>query len=414
MRRHTSRLRPGFVAVTSIILSLIVLTIPDSFAASKRIAVLYFDDHSQFDSPTGCGCIPGFIGAIFSGKGKLWDLKAGFTELLNRKLKTTGVYEPIPQDEILDAMTTLRFSRKALKKDAEKRRLLAEELRADTLVVGDVRKFGQERARANASRSLQEGNRRGGRSTSFVSSVQVLGYLYTARIKVDMRFYGVSGKEVATPHLSASRRHQLGGAQFAALQVTVTEEGTELNFGQSPRAEKKFRPIVRPGRLSSIAFGSPEYDKTLLGIVTDDVLLQGVKKLRKHIGPDFILPSEAAEMAQKAKRPQNASMPLSGPITGTIIHVDAENRENAYINVGSAVGVKVQQQLTVYTKGEPLTDPDTGDVLDYIPIKVGKIEVVEVRNDRVSRVNIIEGFGEIKRGDKVRQSKTSMLQADSQ
>ena len=408
MKRQTFHPKPTFFATPLIILCLIGFTLPNSFGASKRIAVLYFKDYSQFDSPTGCGCIPGVIGEIFSGKKRLWNLEAGFTGLLNRRLKATEVYEPIPQDEILDAMRHLGFSRKDVRKNAEVRKTLAEQLKAETLVVGSVRKFGQERARANASRSLQQGSRQGGLASSYLTGVQVLGYVYTARIKLEMQFYGASGKEVATPEVSASRRHQLGGAQIAAFQVIATEEGTELNFGQSPRAERKFRPIVRPGEVSSIAFGTPQYDQTLLGMVTDDVLLKVVKKLRLHVGPAFILPSEVAALEKRNNGARGELKSSSGPITGTIIHIDAKDQKNAYINVGSAMGVQVQQQLIVYAKGEPLTDPDTGDVIDYLPVKVGKIEVAEVRNDRVSRVNIIEGFGEVKIGHRVRGSTVAL------
>ena len=412
MKRQTLHPKPTFFATLLIILCLIGFTIPNSFGASKRIAVLYFNDYSQFDSPTGCGCIPGIIGEIFSGKGRLWDLETGFTHLLNRKLKTTGVYDPIPQDEILVAMGSLGFSRKNLRKDAEVRKLLAEQLKADTLVVGSVRKFSQERARANASQSLRGERNRQGVGATFLTGVQVLGYNYTARIKLEMQFYGASGKEVAAPQVAASRKHRLGGAQIAAFQAIATEQGTELSYGQSPRAERKFRPIVRPGEVSSIAFGAPQYDQTLLGMVTDDVLLQVVKKLRLHVGPAFDLPSEVAAREKKNRESRGQLRSSSGPITGTIIHVDAEDQKNAYINIGSAMGVQVQQRFVVYARGEPLTDPDTGDVIDYLLVKVGKVEVAEVRNDRVSRVNIIEGFGEVEKGHRVRESTTTVSKAD--
>lgn len=402
MKRQTLHPKPTFFAAPLIILFLMCSMIPNSFGAPRRIAVLYFNDYSQFDSPTGCGCIPGVIGEIFSGKKRLWDLESGFTSLLNRKLNTTGVYELISQNEIRSAMKSLDFSRKDVRKNVEVRKNLAEWLKAETLVVGSVRKFGQNRARANASRSLQQGSsQRTGLTTSYLTGVQVLGYVYTAYVKLEMEFYGASGKQVAAPEVSASKKHQLGGAQFAAIRAIATEEGTELNFGQSPRAERKFRPIVRPGEVSSIDFGTPEYDQTLLGMVTDDVLLKVVIKLRDHVGPDFTLPSEIAAQKQEEERRRSALRASSGPITGTIIHVDAEDQKNAYINVGSAMGVQVQQQLIVFAKGDPLTDPDSGAVIDYIPVEVGKVEVTEVRNDRVSRVNIIEGFGEVKRGHRV-------------
>lgn len=403
MKRQPFHPKTIFFATALLTLCMMGFTIHHSFGASKRIAVLYFNDYSQFDSPTGCGCIPGVIGEFISGKKRLWDLEEGFTSLLNRKLETTGVYGSVPQDEILDAMKHLKVSRKDVRKKPEVRKSLAERLQAETLVVGNIRKFGQERARANASQSLRGEQSRRGLQTNFLTGVQVLAYVYTARIKLEMEFYGASGKEVAAPQVSAVKKHQLGGAQFAQIQAIATEEGTELNYGLSPRAEKKFRPIVRPGEVSSIAFGSPEYDQTLLGMVTDDVLLKVVKNLRRHVGPDFLLASEIAEREKKRRESRAESSRSSGPITGTIIHVDAEDRQSAYINVGSARGVQVQQRFAVYTKGEALKDPATGELLDFIPVKVGKVEVSDVQSDRVSRVNIIEGFGEVKKGDKVRE-----------
>ena len=195
MKRQTFRANPTIFVAFLIILCLVGIAIPNSFGASKRIAVLYFNDYSQFDSPTGCGCIPSIIGEIFSGKKRLWNLEAGFTSLLNRKLEATGVYEPIPQDEIVGAMKKLDFSRKDVRKKVEVRKSLADQLRADTLVVGSIRKFGQERARANASQSLRgEQQSRRGLNASFLAGVQVLAYVYTARIKLEMQFYGASAR----------------------------------------------------------------------------------------------------------------------------------------------------------------------------------------------------------------------------
>ena len=89
---------------------LILITIL-GFGEGKRVVVLAFEDHSQFDSPTGCGCIPagGLLGKIFGGTKKRtdWDLSAGFRTLLNRKLAQTQIYEPITQDEIMDGIAKL-------------------------------------------------------------------------------------------------------------------------------------------------------------------------------------------------------------------------------------------------------------------------------------------------------------------
>ena len=102
----------------------------------KRIAVLYFEDHSRFDSPTGCGCIPSFIGNLISKK-KRWDLEAGFAKMLNRKLVETNMYEPVSKDELLDAMALMTLSRHGLKKlNQEQRATLAKHLNADVIVGG--------------------------------------------------------------------------------------------------------------------------------------------------------------------------------------------------------------------------------------------------------------------------------------
>ena len=91
-------------------------------------------------------------------------------------------------------------------------------------------------------------------------------------------------------------------------------------------------------------------------------------------------------------------------IQGAIVYVDSEDPDNTYINIGSDKGVAVNQQLRVYTT-ESLIDPDTGDVLGVIPKSVGVIKVVEVESNRLSRAQIIEGFGKIKKGDRVREEK---------
>ena len=66
----------SYLLLVGFSLGFIVSTVAVSEATpKKRVAVLYFEDNSRFDSPTGCGCIPGFIGNIFSTK-KRWDLEA--------------------------------------------------------------------------------------------------------------------------------------------------------------------------------------------------------------------------------------------------------------------------------------------------------------------------------------------------
>ena len=73
----------------------------------------------------------------------------------------------------------------------------------------------------------------------------------------------------------------------------MTEEGTNLSFGQTRDSRRKNpRPIVRPTELNQIQFASAEYDRTLFGMVTNEALIKVVLALRDNVGPNFITPWE--------------------------------------------------------------------------------------------------------------------------
>ena len=379
------------------------------FGGGKRVAILSFEDHSRFDSPTGCGCIPtgGLIGKIFGGTKRRtdWDLSSGFRILLNRKLAQTQVYEPITQDEIMDGMAKLRISRKSVISSAKSRDKLLKELNAEVIIIGDVRKFNQERVRANASRSLIEGSTgSAGKSMhnmplGYMTGYQMVGYAYFATVNLNADFFGVSGEKIATRKVSARKQHQLGGAKIAAFEAITTEQGSEFRLGQSPKSEekKKLRPIVNPALLRKIGFGSPTFDRTLFGLAADEALEKIVLALREIVGPELI--TDNLNTGSK-----NLQKPVTKAIAGKIIYADPENPDQCYINIGSAQNVAVQQKLEVIT-AEPLVDPDTSEVLGYLSKKIGMIEVTEIQTDRLSKVRIIEGFGRIKKGDEVKTTK---------
>ena len=399
-----------FAAV--IVLCMLILLAPSSFAAPKRVVVLYFEDHSRFDHPTGCGCIPtGPFSPLFGGRNhhKKWHLKEGFTELLNRKLEQSEVYEPVSQDEMLDAMAELGLSRKALS-DPEKRAQLAKALKVQALVIGDIRKFNQERVKANAGRLIRQGGAGQGGTASYVGGVQLRGSLYIVSIQLEMRFFGTSGTEIDNPKIVGRKQHQLGGLNIGPLDTVVTEQGTELQFGQSPGLKRKPRPIVAPSELNKIEFGSERYTKTLFGMATDDALHKIVLALRENIGP--ALPGSEAVVQNNLSKAGQLS-PQPSVIQGSIVYVDTEDPENTYINIGSDKGAVVDLLLKVYTT-ESLTDPDTGELLGVIPKQVGVIKVVEVQTDRLSRAEIIEGFGIIKKGDRVKQETTTQPESESE
>ncbi len=397
----------SYIYVAGLSLCFMIGTVAVSDATpKKRIAVLYFEDHSRFDSPTGCGCVPAFIGSIFGTK-KRWDLEAGFAKMLNRKFVETNVYEPVSKDELLDAMALMTLSRQNLRKlDQEQYATLAKHLNVDVIVVGDIRKFNQERLRANASRTLREGGResqQGLGRTSYLAPVILRGSLHRATIKLNMKFYNAAGNLVAEPRISASRDHRYTGTKFATLEASMTEEGTNLSFGQTKDAQRKNpRPIVRPTELNQIQFASAEYDRTLFGVVTNEALIKVVLALRDNVGPNFITPWEP-KTGTAEKEGKAVSTTADGPIKGQILYVDAENPDMIYVNIGSDKGIAINQEFTVHTKGKPVRDIDTGEILTYVPKQIGTLAVSEIQTGKVSIFRVVEIAEPLKRGDIVHE-----------
>ena len=410
-----------YIYVAGLSLCFMIGTIAVSDATpKKRIAVLYFEDHSRFDSSTGCGCVPTFIGNLFSTK-KRWDLGAGFAKILNRKLVETNVYEPVSKDELLDGMALMTLSRQNLKKlDQAQRATLAKHLNADVIVVGDIRKFNQERLRANASRTLREGGReaqQGAVRSSYLAPVILRGSLHRATIRLNMKFYNASGNLVAEPQVSASRDHRYTGTKFASLEASMTEEGTNLSFGQTRDTQRRNpRPIVKPTELNKIKFATTQadwdnqsdkdkakhphhYNETLLGMVTNEVLIKVVLALRDNVGPNFITPWEP----QPATAEKEEKMPSKsdGPIKGQVVYVDEESPDMIYVNIGSDKGIAINQEFTVYTKGKPVRDIDTGEILTYVPKHIGTLAVSEIQTGKVSVFRVVEITEPLKRGDVV-------------
>ena len=368
--------------------------------SEKRVAVLYFKDKSNFDDPVGCGCIPNFVGTIFSTK-KMWDLEAGFATILDRKLAETTIYQPVSRDELLDAMAEMTLSRHSLMKlDKDQRARLAKLLNADVLIVGEIEDFGQSRMKANASRSLTESGRETQAvpiSASYMTKFAAMGHRNRAYVKLHMKFYEASGNEIATVPIDVSRRDSLAGTNIAGLKASVTESGSEFQFGQTKEKLGNLRrPITKTTQLNKIKFASPEYDLTLFGMATNEALIKTVIELRDSFGPNFITPWETPKRKDDQKKQVDEEI-LKRPIK--ITYVDTDDKDMIYINAGSAKGVAIGQQFAVYTDGAPIRDVDTGEILDYTKKKIATVSVTEILSNKLSVVKIVEKTGDIKRGD---------------
>ena len=72
-----------------------------------------------------------------------------------------------------------------------------------------------------------------------------------------------------------------------------------------------------------------------------------------------------------------------------------------YINRGAGVGFNVGDTLAVYSQGESLVDPDTGEALGSAEEQVGTVEVASIQK-KFSTATIISGAGQIIKGSVVR------------
>ena len=128
--------------------------------------------------------------------------------------------------------------------------------------------------------------------------------------------------------------------------------------------------------VSDIDFGNPTYwDNTMLG-----------KASRKAIDKCVGYISKAME-----------KIPWQGKI------IKADDSGTIYMKPGSAGGVKPGMEFAVYSKGEELIDPDTGQSLGSEESKIGRIKVVQdIGDGKACKAIVVSGSG-FKAGDLVRE-----------
>jgi len=334
---------------------------------ARKVAVLYFTDHSGFDRASGCGCLSlGPLNFIFgSGQPReRWELKSGFRSLLNESLKKAGynIVEPNYVDKILQ--------------DTGKQNMvtLASRLDADIMVIGDITKFEQHRTRASSygpTRASAEGvkmNLMGG----------IGGFRYASAVKTIVTIYDNTGDEFERAEIDSKKDLQDFSMGIGPLSKSY-QGGSVKN-----KDEESQEPIVDYRKLDTIKFGTDEFkNRTLFGMATMDVMDKIVAKIREHVEPS-VVPN----------------------VRGKIIYIGdgTHLKENeVYIDLGAGDGLIPGHHLGVYIESLTITDPDTGKELSKVAErKVGLIKVSKVEADHLSVAEIIEGIGEIRKGNIVK------------
>jgi hypothetical protein len=296
-----------------------------------------------------------------------WDLEIGFRDLLNERLTEANynIIEPNRVDEVLQETGRRDF------------KAIADELNADIMIVGDIKKFQQHRTQASSEGPTKVMS---SPETRLVAIGGVGGYFYYASVKTDITLYDGTGEELKEVEVSSGK--DLKDFYMGVGPLTY-HRGDKKD--EKEQSDERKDPIVDYDELDKMKFGTDKFKtRTLFGMATMDVIDQIISEVE-----EYILPSELKE------------------IQGKIVSVGTGGRlkENqVYINLGAVDGVRIGHKLGVYIEGLRLTDPDTGEELSNLPEeKVGVIQILKVEADHLSIAEIIEKTGEIERGNIVKR-----------
>lgn len=348
-----------FILIIALILTFYLSSIAQE---SRKIAVLYFTDHSNFDQQSGCGCVSlGPLNFLFGSgqKREKWDLKMGFRNLLNESLKKEGynIVEPNHIDNVIKEVGTGNLA------------LLADKLDADIMIIGDIKKFEQHRNRVSSQGYTSA-------STGFPGSEQganmtllggIGGFHYSSTVKTNIKLYDNSGDEIDSSEITSKKDLQ-------DFMVGMGPLSKKYQTGKAKSENEDRGPIVDYKKLDQMQFGTDEFkNKTLFGLATIDVMKQIVAKVNEYIEPAKIT-----------------------NIVGKIIYIgDGKHlKENqAYIDLGAGDGIVTGVKLNVYAE----TSPDSSQ-----QDKIGVVQITKVEAEHLSIVEILEGIGHIKKGDIVK------------
>jgi len=114
-----------------------------------------------------------------------------------------------------------------------------------------------------------------------------------------------------------------------------------------------------------------------------------------HGKVDRILRPVVVKLAESLSQKKLTTSGLGGAtdasgVAGKIARADGGT---IYLNVGSEAGVKEGDEFDVFRMGEPIKDPDTGEVLGANERKVGRIKVNAVMGPRLSKASAVSGSG---------------------
>ena len=269
-----------------------------------------------------------------------WDITRGIVEALSDSLSyLEGIAIATPEN-IEKARAKLGESRTLLKNLVYLRKL-ARELHCRALIFGDITEFT---------------------ITRFGAGNPILaGYeSYEAAIGIQYFFYDDAEGALSEglPCHAAIKDRYLG--------VTLLGKPSERSISYD--------------ELDRMPFGSREFYRTIIGRALTSLKASFYARVSGALG---LHENDELEEYVEAK----------------VLLVQGND---VYLNAGSDDNVSVGDVLSVYTKGEALRDPESGEIIGYADKQVAKIKILQIRDAHLSLAKLVESEGTIHAKDSVR------------
>jgi len=278
-----------------------------------------------------------------------WDIGKGIPTVFSDSLKKLGKYqiiEPIKIDEYSKSNKIRSYQYD----QEEVLNQLATELKIDHFVIGLIDEF-----------SLSRVN---------VGSFLVGGYeSYKTQVKINFFIFNRIDSIKTDNYVCSSE---------------VQKKDLGINLVGRPSEN-----YVSFEALDTLEFNSPEFNQTIIGEALKELTADFVGKFIKLVQVESVSEPEDLTRVFDPEKYKEAAI---------VFRRDDE----VYLNAGSTDRIREGEVLKVFTEGDQITDPETGQVLGFTDKFVGKITVIIVKDKHLSIAKIIEQLEPIKVKDKVR------------
>jgi hypothetical protein len=274
-------------------------------------------------------------------KGK-WDLQKDIPRYIEKCLKKT--YRIVPFDSLNSYLKKRRISPSGLNMPARQRQV-AKHFKADFLIKGTIEEF--------LVRKIIVGEGKYGGMKN-----------YLAQLKLKIKVYGFNANAVIYSD---------------KIEFKKKDNLTAINLGRLSKDEALF------DKLRTEKFGSEIFDQSIAGRMMQECCDRVYDIILK-------LPEPVARKGETKKLIKIAKI------------VDITETD-VYINAGLDDQVEIGDVFLVYTKGDSIRDPDSGEFLGVSEKYIGQIRISFVEASHFSRAKVVKKKQDFKLKDTVRIEK---------